>query len=60
MDEQQKALIRAYNAQYARQWRQKNPDKVKAYMEKHYLKKAMEAQQEWNAAFRGEIKNEGE
>lgn len=55
MNEQEKALARAYAAQYARQWRQKNPDKVKAYKEKHYLKRAMEAQQEWDAAFRGEV-----
>lgn len=42
MTEQAKAAMRAYR----REWRRKNPDKVKAYQEKYWEKKAAQQAQE--------------
>lgn len=42
--EQREAVRKARNA-YVREWRKKNPEKVKKYWERYWLKKAQEQEQ---------------
>lgn len=43
--------IRAAQREYKREWRKKNPDKVKANNERFYLKKAAELKARGNADY---------
>ena len=43
--EQQIANIRARRAQYAKKWREANPDKAAAIAQRYWARKAAEAQQ---------------
>lgn len=43
MDEEAKALIRKQRAEYAREWRKRNPDKDKAIVQRYWLKKSVES-----------------
>ena len=42
MNEDPQARVKAARAAYAREWRKKNPEKVKKYNENYWLKKAKE------------------
>lgn len=42
--EQREAVRKARNA-YVREWRKKNPEKVKKYWERYWLKKVQEQEQ---------------
>lgn len=43
MDEEAKAVRREYLREYHREWRKKNPQKVKAATERYWMKKAQQA-----------------
>lgn len=49
MTDDAKARRRAAQAAYARQWRKKNPDKVKQYNQNYWDKKAREMEEQENA-----------
>jgi len=49
MTDDAKARRRAAQAAYARQWRKKNPDKVKQYNQNYWDKKAREMEVQENA-----------
>lgn len=50
MNEDPKARVKAARAAYAREWRKKNPEKVKKYNENYWLKKAKEMEETPNEA----------
>ena len=50
MNEDPKARVIAARAAYAREWRKKNPEKVKKYNENYWLKKAKEMEGTPNGA----------
>ena len=45
---------RAAHALYMREWRKKNPDKIRAYQEKTWARKAAEIRKEREAAANGQ------
>lgn len=49
LSETQREAIKQARREYQREWRRKNPDKVKAAQERHWLRKAAQLAKEQEA-----------